>query len=111
MKLIFEIPDSVSEKKTFSKSKLEREVHAILLLRLYQDGFIPYQDISEIISLSFSENTKKKKGISTQKINNSNSTPGKNFLKLQGMWKNRADMKDTVKYVQDLRNKIGNREV
>jgi hypothetical protein len=108
MKLTFEIPDSVSEKKTFSKSKLEREVHAILLLRLYQDGFIPYQDISQILSLSFLESSKKESRLKTQKTN---STPGKSFLKLQGMWKNRADMKDTVKYIQDLRNRIGSREI
>jgi len=108
MKLTFEIPDSISEKKSFSKSKLEREVHAILFLKLYQEGFIPDRDIANILSSYKSENLKKKNGAINSK---SQITPGKNFLKLQGMWKDRIDMKDTIKYVQNLRTRIGNREI
>ena len=111
MKLTFEIPDSVSKKKTFSKSKLEREVHAILFLKLFQEGFLPYQDINQLLSVSFLESPHKKSRIKKAKPKDTNITPGKKFLELQGMWKNRTDMTDTVSYVQNLRARIGNREV
>lgn len=111
MKLTFEIPDSITEKKTFSKSKLERDVHALLYLRLYQEGFIADRDIGNILSSYKLENSKKKNGAENRKRKNSEITPGKKFLKLQGMWKNRTDMTETIEYLQNLRMRIGNREI
>ena len=111
MKLTFEIPDSITEKKAFSKSKLERDVHAILYLKLYQEGFIPDRDIGNILSSYKLENSKKKNEAKNRKPKNSENTPGKKFLKLQGMWKDRTDMTDTLEYVQNLRKRIGNREI
>ena len=70
MKLTFEIPDSITEKKAFSKSKLERDVHAILYLKLYQEGFIPDRDIGNILSSYKLEISKKKNEAKTPKPQN-----------------------------------------
>lgn len=101
MKIVLEIPDSLNNKKSFSKDKFEQEIRSILFLKLYQEGYIPFQDFALAISTLSKKKVSKKKPTS----------PAEKFLKLQGIWKDRTDIKDSVEYLQTLRNKIASREI
>ncbi len=99
MKIVLEIPDSINDKKKFSKEKLEREILSLLFLKLYQEGFIAFKEFANVVSLPM---LKQKKNLRS---------PGKNFLKLQGIWKDRSDINNSLEYLNTLRKKIASREI
>ena len=61
----------------------------------------------EIIIFPISE----KKQVEKVKTNLTKTTPGKEFLKLKGIWKDRIDIQNSVDYVQELRKKIATRKI
>lgn len=99
MKIVFEIPDSMIKNESFSMEKIEKEIRSILFLRLFEEGVIPFQSLEEIIS----------KPQTTQLPKSSNLE--NKHTKLQGIWKDREDMKNTTEYVQNLREKTIRREI
>ena len=52
-----------------------------------------------------------KKESQKSKPKQTKNSPGKEFLKLQGIWKDRTDIKNSVEYVQELRKKISSRKL